>query len=324
MPLPDQLTGQMRLPIIGAPMFLVSFPPLVTALCKAGLIGTFPHVNARPSEQLDEWLTQITADLAAHRNAHPGATIGPLGVNIVVHHSNPRYRPDLDIIVRHQVPLVITSLGGPADVVEAVHGYGGLVFTDVTNVALAHKAAQAGVDGLIAVCGGAGGHASTQSPFSLARQIREMWDGCLILAGGINDGHQLRAAEMLGADMAYVGTRFLATRESNAAEEYKQLIIDSDVKDLIYTDRLSGVGCNFLKPTLDRFGIVPDQLPPKRPDLSSLVDTEARLWRDIWTAGHGVATIHDAPSVEELVARIECEYADACAIGASPAIRRAS
>lgn len=323
MALPEQLIGALRLPVVGAPMFLVSFPPLVTAICKAGLVGTFPHVNARPSEQLDEWLTTIAAELDAHRAANPGAVVGPVGVNLVVHRSNPRLEPDLDIVVKHQVPLVLTSLGGPREVVEAVHAYGGLVFCDVINPMHARKAIAAGVDGIICVGGGAGGHASIQSSFSLVRQIREFWDGCLILGGAINDGYQVRAAETLGADLAYVGTRFLTTEESNAQDDYKQMILASDVDDLVYTDRLSGVGCNFLKPTLDRYGIVPEQLPPKQPDLSSLVDTEAKLWRDIWTAGHGVATIHDVPTVDDLVDRLEREYRAACALPVSGAIRTA-
>ena len=323
MALPEQLINALRLPVIGAPMFLVSFPPLVTAICKAGLVGSFPHINARPSEQFDEWLTTIADDLKAHREAHPDAVTGPLAVNLVVHRSNPRFKPDLEIVVKHEVPLVLTSLGGPREVVEAVHSYGGLVFCDVVNPTHARKAAAAGVDGIICIGGGAGGHASIQSSFSLVRQIREFWDGCLILGGAINDGYQIRAAETLGADLAYVGTRFLMTQESNAQDEYKHMILEADVENLVYTDRLSGVGCNFLKPSLDRYGIVPEDLPPKQPDLSSLIDTEAKLWRDIWTAGHGVATIHDVPSVGTLVDRLEQEYRAACALSVSRAIRSA-
>lgn len=315
MTMPKLFQGALRLPVIGAPMFLVSFPPLVTALCRAGVVGTFPHVNARPSELFDAWLGEITASLRETPDA------APFGVNLVAHASNPRFRPDLEIVVRHRVPLVIVSLGHPAPVVEAVHGYGGVVFCDVVNAAHARKAAAAGVDGLICVGAGAGGHASVQSQFSLVREIRAFWDGCLALGGAINDGWQIRAAEILGADLSYVGTRFLASEESAASAAYKQMVIDASVDDLIYTDRLSGIGCNFLLPSLARHGIDPATLPPKRPDLSSLTDTEARLWRDIWTAGHGVATIHDAPPVAGIVARMEAEYAEACRLPPSPALR---
>lgn len=303
-------------------MFLVSFPPLVAALCKAGVVGTFPHVNARPSEQFDQWLGDIKAELAQYQTDNPAATVAPFGVNLVLHHSNPRFKPDLDLVIKHEVPFVLTSLGHPGEVVEAVHAYGGTVFCDVVSAAHAKKAAASGVDGLICIGGGAGGHASTQSSFSLVREIREFWDGCLILGGAINDGWQIRAAEMLGADLAYMGTRFLSTIESNAQESYKQMIVDSNVDDLIYTDKLSGIGCNYLKPTLDQFGIDPDSLPNKAPDLSSLTDADARLWRDIWTAGHGIATIHDIPSVQEVVDRLISEYQQACVLPSSPAIRQ--
>jgi len=315
MPIPDLFRGRLALPVIGAPMFLVSFPPLVTALCKAGVVGTFPHVNARQPEILDRWLGEIAAELAGHPDAVP------FGINLVVHGTNPRFATDLEIVQWHKVPFVLTSLGHPGKVVEVVHGYGGIVFCDVVNAGHARKAIASGVDGLICVGAGAGGHASTQSQFSLVREIREFWDGCLLLGGAINDGHQVRAAEALGADLAYVGTRFLASAQSNAAEDYKQMIVASGVDDLVYTDRLSGVGCNFLRPSLVRHGVEPETLPPKRPDLSSLVDTEAKVWRDLWTAGHGVATIHDVPSVADIVARMAIEYDLACRLPVSAARR---
>ncbi len=305
-------------------MFLVSFPPLVTAQCKAGIVGTFPHVNARTSEQFDQWLTDIKNSLAAHSASHPSATAAPYGVNLIVHRTNVRFEPDLALVVKHRVPFVITCLGHPGKVVEAVHAYGGTVFCDVTSAAHARKSVDAGVDGLICVGAGAGGHASNQSAFSLVREIREFWDGCLVLGGGINDGHQIRAAEALGADLVYMGTRFIATQESNAQQEFKQMVIDSDVSDLIYTDRLSGVHANFLKPSLDKWGVDVSTLPPKAPDMSSLTDTTAKLWKDLWSAGQGVATIHDAPAVATLVSRIADEYDKACRLGPSQSLRRST
>jgi nitronate monooxygenase len=321
MTLPALFANALRVPVIGAPMFLVSFPPLVAALCKAGVVGTFPHVNARPSAQLDDWLTQIARDLAVVRKGDPNAVIAPHGVNLVVHRTNARFEPDLDIVVQHKVPFVLTSLGHPGPVVKAVHAYGGTVFCDVINSAHARKAIESGVDGLICVGGGAGGHAATQSAFSLVREIREFWDGCLVLGGAINDGFQVRSAEVLGADLAYVGTRFLATQESNASADYKQMIVDSSINDIVYTDRLSGIGGNFLLPTLVNNGIDVASLPVKAPDMATLLTDNTKMWRDIWTAGHGVATIHDVPSVAAMVDRLVAEYAQACALPPSSAVR---
>ncbi|WP_213954716.1 nitronate monooxygenase [Variovorax sp. dw_954] len=323
MPLPTLFQNTLSVPVIGAPMFLVSFPPLVTALCKAGVVGTFPHVNARPTAQLDDWLSEIERELASSRAADPKALIAPFGINLVVHHTNPRFEPDLEVVVAHKVPFVITCLGNPAPVVQAVHAYGGTVFCDVTSAEHARKSARAGVDGLICVGAGAGGHASSQGAFSLVREIREFWQGSLVLGGAINDGWQVRAAEMLGADLAYMGTRFLATRESQAQQAYKQMVVDAGVADLIYTDRFSGVPANFLRASIDRFGIDVATLPPKKPDMASLTDTEARVWKDLWSAGQGVATIHDIPTVAELVRRIAEEYRAACRIPPSPALRTA-
>jgi nitronate monooxygenase len=324
MPIPLLFQNTLAIPAIGSPMFLVSFPPLVTALCKAGVVGTFPHVNARPSSQLDDWLTTIETDLAAHRAAFPAATVAPYGINMIVHKTNARFEPDMEIVVAHKVPFVITCLGNPRKVVDAVHAYGGTVFCDVISADHARKSVDAGVDGLICVGGGAGGHASSQSSFSLVREIREFWDGCLVLGGAINDGYQVRAAEILGADLAYMGTRFLATRESQAQDEYKKMIVDCGVADLVYTDRLSGVFANYLRPSIERFGIDVATLPAKAPDMSSLTDTNAKLWKDLWSAGHGVATIHDVPTVAALVGRIAAEYQAACAIPPSAALRGAA
>ena len=322
MALPDALRGKLSVPVIGAPMFLVSFPPLVAAQCKAGVIGAFPHVNARPTAQFDQWLTSLKSELADWDAAHPEAPSAPYAVNLIVHKTNPRYLPDLEVVVQHRVPVVITALGHPGKVVEAVHGYGGLVLCDVINAAHARKSIAAGVDGIIAVGAGAGGHAGTQSPFSLAREIREFWDGILVLGGAISDGHQVRAAEVLGADLAYMGTRFIATEESQAQAEYKQMLVDCGVDDLVYSDRFSGVHANFLKPSIVRHGIDIAALPPKAPDVSSLAGTDAKAWKDIWSAGQGLATIHDIPRVAELVARLRAEYDRACAAGVSPALRR--
>lgn len=323
MPIPKLFQNTLVAPVIGSPMFLVSFPPLVTAMCKAGIVGTFPHVNARPAAQFDAWLTQIEQDLAQHRAAHPNAIIAPMGVNLIVHRTNPRFEPDLEIVVEHKVPFVITSLGHPGRVIEAVQSYGGVVFCDVISADHARKSMNAGVDGIICIGGGAGGHASLQSSFSLVREIREFWEGCLVLGGGINDGYQVRAAEMLGADLAYMGTRFIATQESQAQAEYKQMIVDCSVKDLIYSDRFSGVHANFLLPSITRFGIDPATLPAKKPDVSGLADSDAKAWKDIWSAGHGVATIHDIPTVAELTQRIVREYRDACRNPISPAVAAA-
>ncbi len=319
-PLPELFRHRLRLPVIGAPMFLVSFPPLVTAMCKAGIVGTFPHVNARSSEIFDQWLTEMTAELADFALVNPHLPVGPIGVNLVVHRTNPRFAADLDLVVKHRIPLVLTSLGHPGPVVEAVHGYGGTVLCDVTNTAHARKAAQSGVDGLICVGAGAAGHASVQSGFSLVREIRAFWDGCLILGGAINDGWQVRAVEALGADLAYVGTRFVASEESNASADYKAMLLQSEASDLVYTDRLSGIGCNFLRPSLERCGVDLDKLPPKQPDLSSLIDSNSKLWRDIWTAGHGVGGIHGIRSVADIVEDMSADYRAACGLPASPAL----
>ncbi|WP_347247837.1 nitronate monooxygenase [Zoogloea sp.] len=321
MSLPTAFRGTMRVPAIAAPMFLVSGPELVIETCKAGVAGTFPALNARSSAQLDDWLGRINGALAIARSADPSAPIAPYGVNLILHASNPRVEPDLEFICRHKVPFVITSLGHPGDVVKAVHGYGGLVFSDVIHAYHARKAAAAGVDGIIAVAGGAGGHAGTQSAFSLIREIREFWDGALVLGGAISDGHAVRAAEVLGADLAYMGTRFIATRESNAQDAYKQMLVDAGAADIVYTDAVSGTNANFLWPSLERLGHRREELVQGvgKGKLKALAD-EAKAWRDVWSAGHGVANIHDIPSVHELCARLATEYRAACALPPSPAV----
>ncbi|MFT3734928.1 MAG: nitronate monooxygenase [Rhodocyclaceae bacterium] len=308
MPLPACFQGTLRLPAIAAPMFIVSGPELVIACCQAGVAGSLPSLNARPASQLEEWLTQIDAARDA-----AGAQFAPHGINLILHASNTRLEEDLAMVVRHKVPFVVTSLGHPGKVIEAVHGYGGVVFSDVIHAQHARKAAAAGVDGIIAIAGGAGGHAGTQNPFSLIREIREFWDGCLVLGGAISDGYGIRAAEVLGADLAYVGTRFIATAESRADPAYKQMLCSASAQDIVYTDAISGANANFLAPSLAAAGYSPELLTATA-DKAKLKDlaSEAKAWRDVWSAGHGVANIHDTPGAAGLIARLREEYVQAC------------
>ena len=307
MPVPERFQGAMSLPAIAAPMFLVSGPDLVGACCRAGVAGSFPALNARSSATLGEWLSGL--DPVA---ADPGCA--PYGVNLILHPSNSRMEADLRLLVAHRCPFVITSLGHPGKVVEAVHAYGGLVFSDVIHARHAQKAIAAGVDGIVAVAAGAGGHAGTQSAFSLVREIREFWSGVLILGGAISDGASVRAAELLGADFAYLGTRFIATRESMAPDAYKQMLVDCTAADIVYTDAVSGTDANFLWPSLEAAGFDREQLTRSlgKGKLKDLA-VEATAWRDLWSAGHGVATIHDIPAVADLAARLAQEYRAACA-----------
>ena len=311
MPLPDLLKGRLRLPVIGAPMFIVSGPELVIAQCKAGVVGAFPALNARPQELLDEWLTQIKAELAAHRAAHPGVPVAPFAVNQIVHGSNDRLQHDLDVCLKHQVPIIITSLRPPGDVVQAVHSYGGLVFHDVISVRHAEKAIEQGVDGLILVCAGAGGHAGTLSPFALLPEVRRIFDGTIILSGAITTGRAILAATALGADLAYLGTRFIATQESLAIERYKQMLVDSNAEDIVYTPFFSGVHGNYLKPSIAATGLDPENLPAAdktKMDYGAGRRNRPAAWRDIWGAGQGVGSIGEIPSVAEAVAALEADY----------------
>ena len=319
MPIPARFRGCFRVPAIAAPMYTVSGPELVIAACSAGVAGTFPALNARPAAQLDVWLQQIGQALEARRREHPAEPCAPHGVNLILHPSNPRRQQDLETVVRHRVPFVITSLGHPGEVVQAVQAYGGLVFSDVIHAHHARKAMAAGVDGIIAVAAGAGGHAGAQSLVSLVREIRSFWDGVLIAGGCISDGAAIRAVEVLGADFAYMGTRFIATREALAAEAYKQMVVDCAAADVVYTAAVSGTRANFLAPSLQQAGF----------DLQALAQgggeapADVRAWVDVWSAGQGVATIDDIPSVAELVARLEAGYRAACSLPPSAALARA-
>jgi nitronate monooxygenase len=302
------MRNRLRLPVIGSPMFIISTPRLVIAQCKAGIVGSFPALNARPVAQLDDWLAQIREELAAHAAAHPDRKVAPFAVNQIVHASNTRLEEDMALCVRHRVPIVITSLRPPAEVVAAVHGYGGLVFHDVINLRHAEKAAEQGVDGIIAVCAGAGGHAGLLSPFALVKQIRAVFDGCIILSGAMSSGADVLAAQALGADLAYLGTRFIATAEGNASPEYKQMLVDSRAEDIVYTNLFSGVHGNYLKGSVQRAGLDPEALPQADKSKMNFANADAKAWRDIWGAGQSVSGIHDIESVETVVARMETEY----------------
>lgn len=311
MPIPKILENRLRLPVVGAPMFIVSTPQLVVAQCKAGIVGSFPALNARPASQLDEWLAQISEALAAH--AHPGVKVAPFAVNQIVHSSNDRLAQDIEMCVKHRVPIVITSLRPPAEVVAAVHGYGGIVLHDVINIRHAEKAIAQGVDGIIAVCAGAGGHAGTLSPFALVKEIREIFDGTILLSGAMSTGADVLAALALGADLAYMGTRFIATAEANASDEYKRMLIDSRAEDIVYTSMFSGVAGNYLRASIARAGFDPDRLPEagKPMNFGAAGNTELKAWKDIWSAGQSVSGIHEVETVRTVVDRMAAEYAAA-------------
>lgn len=307
MSLPALLEKRLRLPVVAAPMFLVSNPQLVLACCRNGIVGSFPALNQRDSGAFKAWLEEIEAGLQTES--------APYAVNLIVHGSNPRLQSDLAICVEQRVPIVITSLGAAKDVVDAVHSYGGLVFHDVTTRRHAEKAAEAGVDGLIAVAAGAGGHAGTWSPFALIAEIRQFFDKTLLLAGCLNHGHEILAAQLLGADLAYLGTRFIATQENNAPAAYKQMILDAQAADIIHTPAVSGVPASFMRQSLEAAGYDLKQVQNKGEinygEKLKPISDEAKAWKTVWSAGQGVGTIADLPSVEVLVARLDREYRDA-------------
>jgi nitronate monooxygenase len=302
---------KLRLPVIGAPMFLVSGPELVIAQCKAGIVGAFPALNARPSSQLDEWLHQITEELAAHDRAHADRPAAAFAVNQIVAASNTRLDEDLALCAKWRVPLVITSLGGREVVNEVVHGYGGLTFHDVTTNALARKAVARGADGLIAVAAGAGGATGSQSPFALVHEIRQWFTGPLALSGSIATGRGIRAAEVMGADLAYIGSPFIATHEANAPDEYKDMVVAAGAADILNTRLFTGLPGNFLRASVERAGLDPDNLPDvpaQRIDFSA-PDQDTRTWRDIWGCGQGVGAVRATSDCASYVARLSEEYA---------------
>lgn len=302
MAIPVAWTGRLRLPVVAAPMFLISGPDLVVECCRSGVVGTFPALNQRTSEGYDAWLTEISERLSSVPDA------APFGVNLVVHRSNPRLEADLEITIRHKVPLIITSLGLRRDLIDAVHAYGGIVFHDVTTLKFAEKAAAAGVDGLIAVTYGAGGHAGLISPFAAMHEIRKIFGGTLLLGGVMSTGRQVAAARLMGADMAYVGTRFMATAESLAVARQREMILDANAADVVYTPAVSGIHGNFLRASLAEAGKDPDDLTPPDQLNFGTANEDVKAWRDLWAAGQGVGAIDDLPPAAELVGRMADDY----------------
>jgi len=314
MPAFEEIKARLRIPVIGAPMFIVSNPKLVIAQCKAGVIGSFPALNARPQTALNNWLTEIKEALAAHDETNPDRLSAPFAVNQIVHRSNDRLMQDLEICVKHQVPVVITSLGAREEVYEAVHSYGGIVLHDVINNHFAKKAIDKGADGLVAVAAGAGGHAGIQSPFALVQEIREWFDGPIALSGCIARGQSVLAAEAMGADLGYIGSAFIATHEANASDGYKQGIVDGYADDIVYTNYFSGVHGNYLKPSIARSGLDPDNLPesgPSKMDFQSGGENAKKAWKDIWGSGQGIGAVKSVLSTAQFVDRLAGEYESA-------------
>ena len=314
MSLPKILEGNLSIPVIGSPLFLVSGPELVIAQCKAGIVGSFPALNARPQHVLAEWIVRIKTELAEYQAANPDAKVAPFAVNQICHGSNDRLMDDMQTCVEHEVPIIITSLRPPAELVEAAHSYGGLVFHDVISVRHAKKAAEQGVDGLILVCAGAGGHAGALSPFALVREVKEWFDGTIILSGSIGDGYSVASSLALGADLAYMGTRFIATEEANADQGYKDMLIDSVADDIVYSSLFTGVHGNYLKGSIENAGLDPKDLPEA--DKSSMNfgsggNTDAKAWKDIWGSGQGIGSIKDSPPVQTLVNQLTSEFKEA-------------
>ena len=314
MPLPKILQDNLAIPVIGSPLFLVSGPELVIAQCKAGIVGSFPALNARPQHVLEEWLIRIKEELAQAKAENPELPIAPYAVNQICHASNDRLMGDMELCVKHEAPIIITSLRPPEEIVTAAHSYGGLVYHDVISVRHAKKAAEQGVDGLILVCAGAGGHAGTLSPFALVREVREFFDGTIILSGSISSGSAVASSLALGADLAYLGTRFIATEEANADQEYKDMLIDSVADDIVYSSLFTGVHGNYLKGSIENAGLDPKDLPEA--DKSSMNfgsggNTDAKAWKDIWGSGQGIGSIKDSPPVQTLVNQLTSEFKEA-------------
>ena len=310
----DFLQGRLRLPLIASPLFLVSGPELVIAQCKAGVVGSFPALNARPAHVLGEWLTHIRHELAEHDAQHPDRPSAPFAVNQIVHRSNDRLMHDVETCTRHEVPLIITSLGAREEVNAAAHGYGGVVMHDVIDDRYARKAIEKGADGLILVCAGAGGHAGRLSPFAFVQEVRAWFDGPIALSGAIANGRAILAARALGADFAYVGSAFIATEEANASLEYKQGVVDGGAQDIVYSNLFTGVHGNYLRASIARAGLDPDDLPvseAKAMNFGSGGNTEAKAWRDIWGSGQGIGAVRGVTTVADYVGRLEAEYREA-------------
>ena len=306
MALPDILKTNVRLPVVGAPLFIISHPPLVLAQCKAGIVGSFPALNARPASQLDEWLAEITENLAAHDAANPDTKAAPFAVNQIVHKSNVRLEEDLALCVKYKVPIVISSLGAVEELNQAVHSYGGIVLHDIIHDRHARNAIKRGADGLIAVATGAGGHAGTLSPFALIQEIRQWFDGPLLLSGAIANGGAVLAAQAMGADMAYIGSPFIATREARASDGYKQMIVDSKAADIVYSNLFTGIHGNYLKGSIVAQGMDPENLPESDP--SKMDFGSAKAWKEIWGCGQGIGAIDGVVGAVELVERLKREY----------------
>ncbi|MEX0956933.1 MAG: nitronate monooxygenase family protein [Rhizobiaceae bacterium] len=308
MALPGILKDKLRIPVVGAPLFIISHPPLVLAQCRAGIVGSFPALNARPQDQLDDWLAQITEELAAHDAANPDRPAAPFAVNQIVHRTNGRLQQDLASCVKYKVPIVITSLGAVPEVYEAVHSYGGIVLHDIIHDRHAHKAIEKGADGLIAVATGAGGHAGTLSPFALIQEIRQWFDGPLLLSGAIANGGAILAAQAMGADLAYIGSPFIATKEARAVDDYKQMIVDSKAADIVYSNLFTGIHGNYLKGSVMAQGLDPDNLPDSDPSKMDFGSGSTKAWKHIWGCGQGIGAIAEVTGAGELVDRLAREY----------------
>lgn len=308
MALPNILKDNLRIPVVGAPLFIISHPPLVLAQCKAGIVGSFPALNARPEAQLDEWLAEITEELRNHDEKNPDQPAAPFAVNQIVHKSNTRLEHDLKMCEKYKVPIVISSLGALPEVNQAIHSYGGIVLHDIINIRHAHSAINKGADGLIAVAAGAGGHAGPLSPFALVQEIREWFDGPLLLSGSIATGRAVLAAEAMGADLAYVGSPFIATNEARAVEDYKKMIVESEAKDIVYSNLFTGVHGNYLKPSIEKAGMDPENLPESDPSKMNFGGDKTKAWKDIWGCGQGIGAIKEIAGAGALVDRLAMEY----------------
>lgn len=311
MALPPILSQRLRLPVIASPLFIISGPDLVIAQCKAGVVGSFPSLNARPISQLDEWLARITEELADWDRKNPDRPSAPFAVNQIVHKTNNRLDEDVALCKKYKVPLIITSLGANPEMNAEIHSWGGVILHDVINDKFARKAIEKGADGLIPVAAGAGGHAGGLSPFALMQELRQWFDGPIALSGSIACGRSILAAQAMGADLAYVGSAFIATKEANAVQGYKDMIVESSGEDIVYSNLFTGVHGNYLRPSIERAGLDPDNLPeadPSKMNFGSGGNTEAKAWKDIWGCGQGIGVLKDIPSAGEFVDRLAAEY----------------